>query len=75
MLFCQIGLLQFHIEHEGRFRWWWTWRELIVEHDPRSQDYWNYQWHLSVGWLWWSAEITWQKSWHTPYFQFDWSKL
>jgi hypothetical protein len=54
-MYFNVGKVHIILE-PCRFHWR-VWREVIVENDLYLQDYYNYLWHVTVGWLWFSAEI------------------
>lgn len=64
MITWHIYKLNGHIERDETHFWRKPWVEKLVERDPYLQDYYNTIWHLTVGWLWWSAEICWDKGFH-----------
>lgn len=61
-LLGQIYKLHFAIDREDDRFWWKPWFDGHFAGSPAMEDYSNYIWHVSTGWLWWSAEIHWQKS-------------
>lgn len=61
-LFGQLHKLHFVVEREDTLFWWKPWIHAHRAENAFWQDYCNYIWHVDAGWLWWSMEITWQKT-------------
>lgn len=84
MVFWQAGKLQGSIEREDKLFWWLPWLERRIMESEFWQDHHNCYWHCSAGWLWWSTEFVWQKTfsgWRQlrngerhPWLYLDWSE-
>lgn len=52
----RIGKLDVTLERE-RYFYWMPYFTGHIQRDTFLQNYSNYYWYASIGWLWWSVEV------------------